>query len=220
MAAAAVLCGNKRSFFDEDVYPPSLFQSSKRLRCSSSSSSSLGRQHHLTPLRRPNEETEPDRSGKRTKLTHESLNNHDLDGAEEWVELFVREMSSATNVDDAKARAAKALEVFEKRIMSRAAAEAEEAAAVKEEEENMVLKQEVEEMRKENMILKRGVYIQNERLKELEARNQEVEHMKQLVNQYKEQVSKLEVANYGLELHLRQALCNNSVPLGYNPHVF
>ncbi|PRQ29028.1 hypothetical protein RchiOBHm_Chr5g0009411 [Rosa chinensis] len=214
MAAALVLCGNKRSFFEEDVFPSSLHRS-KRLRCSSSSVPP----QHVNQLRRPAEEPEPDRFGKRAKLTNENLNNN-LNGAEEWVELFVREMSSATSVDDAKARTAKALEVFEQWISSRTAAEAEVAAAQKE-EENMVLKQAMEEIQKENMILKRGVFIQNERLKEFEGRNQELEHVKQLVNQYKEKVSELEVANYGLELHLKQAQqCNNSIPLSFHPHVF
>lgn len=34
----------------------------------------------------------------------------------EWVELFVREMMSASNIEDAKARASRALEVLEKSI--------------------------------------------------------------------------------------------------------
>lgn len=38
----------------------------------------------------------------------------------EWVELFVREMTSASNIDDAKARASLALEAFEKSICARA----------------------------------------------------------------------------------------------------
>lgn len=46
-----------------------------------------------------------------------------MDGPE-WVELFVREMMSASNMDDARARAARALEVLEKSICARAGAEA------------------------------------------------------------------------------------------------
>lgn len=49
--------------------------------------------------------------------------NLPADGAE-WVDLFVREMTSATSVDDAKARAARILEVLEKSIRERASAEA------------------------------------------------------------------------------------------------
>lgn len=99
-----------------------------------------------------------------------------LGGAEEWVELFVREMSCATGVDDAKARAAKALEVFEQWIRSRAAAEAEVLAAAHKEEENTVLKQQIEEVKKENMILKRAVSVQNERLAILKSLRAEIEN--------------------------------------------
>lgn len=45
------------------------------------------------------------------------------DGSE-WVDLFVMEMMNASNVDDARARASRALEVLEKSIMSRVDAEA------------------------------------------------------------------------------------------------
>lgn len=38
----------------------------------------------------------------------------------EWVDLFVGEMMSASNIDDAKARASRALEAFEKTICARA----------------------------------------------------------------------------------------------------
>lgn len=51
-----------------------------------------------------------------------ALKNLPVDGAE-WVELFVREMMSASNMDDARARASRALEVLEKSICSRVSAE-------------------------------------------------------------------------------------------------
>lgn len=50
-------------------------------------------------------------------------NNLPNDGAD-WVELFVREMMSASNMDDAKTRASRVLEVLEKSICARASAEA------------------------------------------------------------------------------------------------
>lgn len=46
-----------------------------------------------------------------------------LDG-KEWVELFVREMMSASDMTNAKERAARALEALEKSINARAGAEA------------------------------------------------------------------------------------------------
>lgn len=42
----------------------------------------------------------------------------------EWVELFVREMTNASDMDDARARASRVMEVLEKSILARAGAEA------------------------------------------------------------------------------------------------
>lgn len=52
-----------------------------------------------------------------------AANNLPVDGAE-WVELLVREVSSAPNLEDAKARLARALEALEKSICANATAEA------------------------------------------------------------------------------------------------
>lgn len=49
--------------------------------------------------------------------------NLQLEGAE-WVELLVREMQSATSMDDARSRATRVLESLEKSISLRASAEA------------------------------------------------------------------------------------------------
>ena len=51
---------------------------------------------------------------------NDQTNNHST----EWVELFVREMTSSSDIDDARARASRALEAFEKSIMDRVGAEA------------------------------------------------------------------------------------------------
>lgn len=45
-----------------------------------------------------------------------------MDGAD-WVELFLREMLSASNVDDVKARTSRVLEVLERSISARGSAE-------------------------------------------------------------------------------------------------
>ncbi|KAF2310605.1 hypothetical protein GH714_015342 [Hevea brasiliensis] len=97
-----------------------------------------------------------------------------MDGAE-WVELFVREMTSASNMDDARARASRAWKFW--RSLS----------------ENMMLKEQVQALIQENAILKRAVSIQHERQKEFGDRNQELQHLKQLVSQYQEQLRALEV---------------------------
>ncbi|CAN1240768.1 hypothetical protein LINPERPRIM_LOCUS4664, partial [Linum perenne] len=147
---------------------------------------------------------------------HHLVSTHlQMDGAK-WVELFVREMTSATNMDDAKVRASRALEALEKSIYARAGAE----AAKNFELENVKLKGQVQLLIHENTILKRAVSIQHERQKEFEDRNQELQHLKQLVAQYQDQLRTLEVNNYALTMHLKQAQQSSSIPGRFHPDVF
>lgn len=66
-----------------------------------------------------------DNDGNAAPLDDSSGPNNKLpvDGAE-WVNLFVTEMTSATNMDDAKARASRVLQILEKSIMERVSGEA------------------------------------------------------------------------------------------------
>lgn len=124
------------------------------------------------------------------KLPHD---NHTAD----WVELVIGEMMSATSVDDARARAAKVLQCFQKSIGA--------------------------SFDKENIVLKNAVLVLLQRQKEYEGRSRELKHLKELVAQQQEQLRALEVNNYGLNLHLKQALqCDsNNVPATtFNPDVF
>ncbi|XP_004287284.1 PREDICTED: uncharacterized protein LOC101311216 [Fragaria vesca subsp. vesca] len=153
----------------------------------------------------------------------ESSGNDDLSGQNnlpsqgaDWVELFVREMMSASNMDDAKARASRVLEVLEKSICSRASTEAAQSFH----QENMMLKEQMEALIQENTILKRTVSTQHERQKECEDRGQELQHLKQLVAQYQEQLRTLEVNNYALTMHLKQAQQSSSIPGRFHPDVF
>jgi hypothetical protein len=138
-----------------------------------------------------------------------------VDGSD-WVELFVREMMSASNIDDARARAARALGFFEKSICTRATAEAAQSFH----QENAVLKGQVESLMQGNNILKRAVTIQQERQKEFDERNQELHNLKQVLAQYQEQLRTLEVNNYALAMHLKQAQQSNSIPGRFHPDVF
>lgn len=139
-----------------------------------------------------------------------------LHGAE-WVELFVREMSAASNLDDARVRASRALEAFEKSIYAHASVE----IAKNLKQENLALKEQVEALLQENGILKRAVSIQHERQKEDEAKSDEVQQLKQLLSQCQEHIRTLEVNNYALAMHLKQAQQqNNNVPGRFNPDVF
>lgn len=56
-----------------------------------------------------------------------------------------------------------------------------------------MLKEQMEVFVRENTILKRAVAIQHERQKEYEVKNQELQHLKQLLPQYQEQLRVLEV---------------------------
>ncbi|EYU34978.1 hypothetical protein ABFS82_11G043300 [Erythranthe guttata] len=141
--------------------------------------------------------------------------NLPVDGAE-WVDLLVRECVSAANIDDAKVRLSRALEALEKSICANATAE----AAKNFQEENIMLKQQLDAVLQENAILKRAVSIQHERQKEFEERGQELHQLKQLVSQYQEQLRTLEVNNYALAMHLKQAQQGGSLPGRFHPDVF
>lgn len=56
-----------------------------------------------------------------------------------------------------------------------------------------MLKAQIEMLRKDDAILKRAVVIQHERQKEYDERSQEVQQLKQLIAQGKEQLRTLEV---------------------------
>ncbi|CAL5339442.1 uncharacterized protein LOC114297996 [Camellia sinensis] len=144
-----------------------------------------------------------------------ALQNLSMGGAD-WVELFVREMMNSSNMDDARDRASRALEALEKSICARATAE----AAQNFQQENIMLKGQLEALIHENAVLKRAVAIQHERQKEFEDTTQELHHLKQLASQYQEQLRTLEVNNYALTMHLKQAQQSDSIPGHFNPDVF
>ena len=114
--------------------------------------------------------------------------------AADWAELLVREMASASDRDDAKARASTLLEGFENSLHER----------------NLGLKQRAEE----NAILKRAVVVQFRRQKELE---EELRRVKQAASQYQEQLRALELNNYALAVHLKQANQSNGSISGRFP---
>lgn len=145
-----------------------------------------------------------------------STNNPPPLNREEFVDIFVREMMIASDIEDAKARASRALEVLEKSICMHTSV----AATQSFQQENMVLKQQLEALLQENNILKRAVSIQHDRQKEFDERGKEVNHLKQLLAQYQEQLRTLEVNNYALAMHLKQAQQSNSIPGRFNPDIF
>ncbi|KAK9149604.1 hypothetical protein Scep_008361 [Stephania cephalantha] len=279
--SAIVVCGNKRSFFEDLPTSSPPISASKRLRCSSTSpirfsppppaipspsSSDLHRLSALDHLRSifpdmDNQHIERAlvECGNDLESAIKSLNqlrlgsiDNNLDSVvdirtsveplqavvtdngvaapseepsdfenlpkdgPEWVEVLVREMANSSDMDDARTRALQVLEVLEKSICARAKAEAAQNFQL----ENMMLKEQLESLIRENGILKRAVSIQHERQKEYEDRGQELQHLKQLVSQYQEQLRTLEVNNYALTLHLKQAQQSNSIPGRFHPDVF
>ncbi|XP_016488902.1 uncharacterized protein LOC107808852 isoform X2 [Nicotiana tabacum] len=242
---SAIVCG-KRSFF-EDLQSPSPTSASppisKKLRCSSTSpirlpSSSppplqmavIDQLRALFPdmnsqlLEKALEECGNDLDAAITRLhglhvryAEENSTASEADGEmdSEWVELFVREMMSATSIDDARARASRVLESLEKSISAGSA-----EAAQNFQKENMILKEQIEMILRDNAILKRAVAIQHERQKEYDVRNEEAQHLKRLIVQYQEELRTLEVNNYAMKMHLQQAQQRNSIPGRFHPDVF
>ncbi|KAI4324685.1 hypothetical protein MLD38_030150 [Melastoma candidum] len=137
-----------------------------------------------------------------------------VEGAD-WVELLVKEMSSASNFDDARARATRVLEALEQSICQRAHSE----AAQNVEKENVMLKQHIEALVRDNAILKRAVAIQHERQKDFEGVSRELQHLKQLIPGYIEQLKKLEMDNYSLSLQLKHTQLCHSFPRNFPPDV-
>lgn len=67
-------------------------------------------------------------------------------------------------------------------------------------QENLMLKDQIEVLTKEKNCFKSAFRIQLERLSDYEAKNQELQQLKQLVSQYQEQIRTLEVRD---RLYLR-----------------
>ncbi|CAK7339593.1 unnamed protein product [Dovyalis caffra] len=193
MAAAAV-CGTKRAYFFDDEITSSI-PLLKRIRCTSPAP--------ICPQPAPKENPVP--------------NNPVPANGEQWVELLVKEMMSATSVDDAKSRAGKVLEMLQKVISDRVT----EEAAKSFEAVDHAIKERVEALSEENGVLKRAVVIQHEKLKEGEEKRKELEQCKEMVGKYQEKVRMLEVNNYALSVHLNQALQGNSLGGGrFHPDVY
>lgn len=240
---SAVYCGNKRSYLEDIPSPPS---SKKRFRCyspsdspiwSSPPSSSLDQLRaafphlELTVLVKALEEHGNDLcAAMRSLLSAEELtpniqavaggtftasHNHPASG-DDWVALLIREVTQSTSIDDAKLRAAKVLESLEQTLSSLARQEAGKIF----QEEKVAVQQQVEDLMKDNTVLKRAVAIQHERQKAFEDANQQLQLLKQVIPQYQEKIRNLEMNNYALNLRLQQAEHGNSMPERFNPDVF
>ncbi|KAL6614940.1 hypothetical protein ACP70R_037210 [Stipagrostis hirtigluma subsp. patula] len=127
-------------------------------------------------------------------------------GRAEWVERLVREMASAEDMDDARARAAGVLEAFEGSL---AAAAASTSCAVAAKLDVAVW---------QNGVLKKAVLVQHRLHRAQEEANRE---LRRQVAGCQERVRRLESDNYALSMHLRQAQQQGSSMAGrFHPEVF
>ncbi|CAN7049688.1 unnamed protein product [Brassica rapa subsp. trilocularis] len=225
---SAVVCGSKRSLFDDSssprssvplVSPPSARRHFPR----------HGLSGHLLLLQNDLDSAIRSLNQLRLESTNQNPEEAKVEGSEkeqvlnldgtEWVELFVREMMSASDMNNAKDRASRALQALDKSIKARAGADAAMQSSLQ--QENSMLKQQLEATVQENSLLKRAVVTQQKRQRETEDESQELQGLRQMVSQYQEQLRTLEVNNYALTLHLKQALQNNSsIPGRFHPDVF
>ena len=143
----------------------------------------------------------------RSTKPYENINNNvfrsnnktSLD-AGEWVSALVREMQSASSVNDAEHRAMNVLRAFEESTREEAEIE-------------------IKRIRKQNELLKRAVTIQNARLREngdAQTLKRQVAELQSLCQSYEEQLTTAQRNNYSLGVHLREAMMNNSN--GNNPN--
>ncbi|XP_065003830.1 uncharacterized protein LOC135636158 [Musa acuminata AAA Group] len=134
----------------------------------------------------------------------------------EWVELFVRGMMNASDMNDARSRSSQMLGVLEKSITARAGAEAMKSLH----KENTTMKEKTRVLLGENNLLKRAVAMQHDRQKNYDEICQESQHLNQLVSQYQEQLRTLEVNNFALKMHLKEAQHSRSIPGRFHPDIF
>lgn len=128
-----------------------------------------------------------------------------------WVDMFVHEMMNATDLDDARGRASRILEAFERTTISQ--------SRVSDELEHASLKEHMQALLRDNQILKRAVAIQHERNSEQEEKTREVQQLKNVLCQYQEQLRNLELTNYSLKVHLQRAQESSSIPGKFHPDV-
>ena len=190
------ICGVKRNF-EENFYSPSPVC---KKGCFSSSASSF---EYYKPIQNPDELSfELESAKEKSDANHQVPNSNDV---VEWSDLLIKKLTAVASMDDAKVCTKQVLEGFERSIK------------IDIQKEIMLLNEQVEGLRKENSILKRAVVVQHE---ERNIKERELQDLKELVPQYKEKLTTLELNNYSLSMHLNQALQNTSIPGHFNPHVF
>lgn len=123
----------------------------------------------------------------------------------EWVDALVQSMQQAVDVPDARARAGAALQAFEAAV--RATLQAKEPQDASQQSQ-----QQLAALQRDNGILKRAVAIQNSRLQDmagaaqqLASKDVELTELRDTAQQYHDRIQALELSNFTLAQHLRQA---------------
>ncbi|XP_058099129.1 uncharacterized protein LOC131243654 isoform X1 [Magnolia sinica] len=136
-------------------------------------------------------------SEQKVKATHND-NSHVKFGVPEngssWVDIFIQEMMNSSALHDARVRAMRMLEAFERSVIGN--------YRQSEEHEIASLKEQWQILLRDNQILKRAVAIQHERNLEQEDKVKEVQQLKHVIGQYQEQVRTLESHGYSVEAML------------------
>jgi hypothetical protein len=119
----------------------------------------------------------------------------DCRSKDEWLDVLVQEMAAAKDVEDAKGRAAKVLDSII------------ESVGISNSNGMLV---------KENALLKRAVGIQNSKLHEMNERCREFDSVVGRYQELEKKCHALEMHNYSLQLHLKQA--TESLQFGATVH--
>ena len=82
------------------------------------------------------------------------------------------------------------------------------------------VQRQLQDLLKDNHILKRAVAIQNNRIQEATAKEAQLQQLRGLVSQYEQKIHNLELSNYSLAMHLRQATSTISSGSQRSPDVF
>uniref|UniRef100_A0A6U0ZAX3 Uncharacterized protein n=1 Tax=Polytomella parva TaxID=51329 RepID=A0A6U0ZAX3_9CHLO len=145
--------------------------------------------------------------------------------ATEWADILVQEMSAATNLADARSKAAAILERFESCMVFSL-----KAQAISEAEASV--RPRLTELTNENRILKKAVQIQHRQTAELRqaaaaaaaTSNAEIRSLFGQLDQSREKIRSLDLANYSLTVHLERATNGGVMSLPYvhprNPDVY
>lgn len=169
-------------------------------------------QEKQQPVQRPEQQHE-----QRPEQQHEQATRQQPQPASpaEWVDALVQTMQQAVDVPDARSRAGAALQAFEAAV--RATLQAKEPQDALQQSQ-----QQVAALQRDNTILKRAVAIQNSRLQDMAASVQqlackeaELTEMRNTAQQYHDRIQALEMSNFTLAQHLRQATDTRSMDTGF-----